>query len=341
MRVLIAHPGPSWSVADVYTGWAEALLGLGVEVFPFNLDDRLTFYTNALLPTEDDGKFRKALQPDQAIQLAVNGLAASLFKVRPHVLLSISSFFCDLDLLDQARRLGTTVVLLHTESPYEDNRQLRLAEHADLNLINDPTNIERFRAAGPTVYMPHAYRPGVHHSGPGFGSLAADLTFVGTGFPSRIEFLRQMDLSGLRVRLAGNWRLAADTPLADLVANEFGECLDNTAAADLYRSARCGLNLYRREAEGEHLAAGWAMGPREVEQAACGLFFLRDPRPESDEVLGMLPSFSDPGEASELLRYWLPRETERAELAMKAQAAIAERTFTHHAAELLRLIDKE
>ena len=43
MRILIVHPGPNFSVADVYTGWNEALAGLGCEIHGYNLDDRMRF----------------------------------------------------------------------------------------------------------------------------------------------------------------------------------------------------------------------------------------------------------------------------------------------------------
>jgi hypothetical protein len=80
------------------------------------------------------------------------------------------------------------------------------------------------------------------------------------------------------------------------------------------------------------------MGPRELEMAATGLFFLREPRGESDEVLGMFPTFTSPQEASALLRDWLARPAERAALALKAREAVADRTFTNSAASLLRLL---
>ncbi|ANN16253.1 hypothetical protein SD37_11755 [Amycolatopsis orientalis] len=338
MRFLAAHPGPQFSVHDVYVGWVEALRGLGQQVLDFNLAERLTFYDAALLETPDR-EVRKAVSAEQAQKLAVNGLYAALYKTRPDVLFAVSAFFYTPELLDLARSYGTKVVLLHTESPYEDGRQLAIAAHADLNLINDPTNLAQFEAVAPTVYMPHSYRPAIHRPGPGNPDLAADLAFVGTGYASRIEFLEQMDLSGLDVLLAGNWQQLDDgSPLRPFVAHDPEECLDNEQTADVYRSGSIGLNLYRREAEAEHLADGWAMGPREVEMAACGMFFLRDPRPEGDDVLSMLPIFATAGEASEQLRYWLGRAAERRELAAQARAAIADRTFTHRAADLMRLL---
>ena len=337
MRWLVSHPGPGFSVADVYVGWVEALRAAGQQVLEFNLGDRLVFYDKACLEVET-GEYRKALTADQAIEHAVNGLAAALYKTRPHVLLSVSTFWPDVRLFDMARHQGTRVVLLHTESPYEDERQLKLAPHADLNLLNDPTNLEQFEALAPTVYAPHAYRPAIHCPGP-TDEPPADLTFVGTGYPSRVEFLEAMDLDGIEVALAGNWmNLPDDSPLRKLLVHDADECFDNEDAVGLYRAAKTGLNLYRVEAEHPDLSAGWAMGPREVEMAASGLFFLRDPRAEGDRVLHMLPTFTGPEDASAQLRWWLTHDRQREAVAAQARTAIEDRTFDNHAAKLLRLL---
>jgi spore maturation protein CgeB len=336
VRILVSHPGPGFSVADVYVGWVEALRAAGQQVFEFNLGDRLVFYDKAEIEVE--GEHRKAFNAEQAIGMVVNGLAASLYKIRPQVLLSISTFWPDVQLFDQARRYGTRVVLLHTESPYEDERQLKLAPHADLNLLNDPTHLEQFQSAGPTVYAPHAYRPTVHCPGK-TDEPPSDLTFVGTGYPSRVQFLEAMALDGIDVALAGNWmNTPDDSPLRKHIVHNPDECFDNEDAVGLYRSAKAGLNLYRREAEHPDLSAGWAMGPREVEMAASGLFFLRDPRAEGDDVLDMLPTFDSPEDASAQLRWWLRHDRQREAAAVKAYAAIEERTFDNHAAALLGLL---
>lgn len=320
---------------DVYVGWVEALRELGQQVVEFNLDERLTFYGAVLL--ERDGEVGKALDAEGAHRLAVNGLLSDLYRVQPDVLLVVSGFFIPRSVYELARRNGTKVVLIHTESPYEDERQAAVAEWVDLNLVNDPTNLSKFPAG--TRYVPHAYRPTLHKPGPSVPELVCDLGFVGTGFPSRVEFFEAMNLTGLDVLLAGNWQSLPDgSPLRPFVANDDEECLDNAQTVEVYRSARCGINLYRREAQENDSADGWAMGPREVEMAAAGLFFLRDPRPEGDEVLHMLPTFASPEEAGELLRWYLAREDERVELARKARSAIAGRTFKNHAAELLSLL---
>jgi spore maturation protein CgeB len=338
MRWLVAHPGPSFSVQDIFTGWVEALQDLGQDVKTFNLDDRLTFFGRTLIETDHPGKFKRAVSPEQAHDMAVDGLYSTLYQTWPDVLLVISGFFIPPKLLDRARRTRTRVVVIHTESPYETQRELTLAPYADINLVTDPTNLDQFPTG--TRYLPHAYRPSIHHPGPVVAELRSDFAFVGTGYPSRVGFLEQMDLSGLDVLLAGNWQLLGEGhPLRKHVAHDLEDCLDNEKTADVYRSTSVAMNLYRREAERPELSAGWAIGPREVELAATGTFFLRDPRPESNDVFSMLPSFSSPDEASELLGYWLAHPAERERLAGLAREAVADRTFHRHATSLLRLLD--
>jgi spore maturation protein CgeB len=344
MRILAVHPGPSFSVADVYAGWVEALRALGQDVHEYNLDDRLQFYTSALLEADQRGPegqvlLRRALGHPQAVDLALNGVMAACYRLWPDVLLVVSGLFVEHRMLDCIRSRGTRVVVLHTEEPYEHDRQLALAGHADLNLVNDPTNLEAFRAVAPTWYAPHAYRPDVHRPQPAVSWLRSDFCFVGTGYPSRAEFLEQVDFAGLTVRLAGNWvGLPEDSPLRRYVFGDVDFCLPNDEAVGFYASTAMSANLYRREAERPELAAGWAMSPREVELAAMGVPFLRESRGEGDEVLPMLPTFAGPEDFGEVLRWWLDHPDDRAEAAAKARLAVADRTFESHARMLLRLL---
>ena len=340
MKFLVCHPGPQFSVHDVFVGWVEALHAVGQDVIEFNLNDRLTFYDNIYFNISE-GVFRKAVAGEAAIELAVNGLYAMLHKTRPDVLLVVSAFLVPAELLDLARCYGTKIVILHTESPYEDERQLGQAAHADLNLLNDPVNLDRFTDIAPSVYMAHAYRETLHKPGQHDPLAASDFVFVGTGFESRMAFFEAMDLDGVDVALAGNWqRLTDDSPLRKYLAHNLNECCPNTESVRLYQSARAGVNLYRRETEEGGDAAGWAMSPREVEMAATGLFFLRDSRPEGDTIFPMLPTFTTAEDASDQLRWWLAHDDARLAAAAKARSAIMDRTFTNHAAALLRQLEE-
>ncbi len=141
--------------------------------------------------------------------------------------------------------------------------------------------------------------------------------------------------------LGGNWeQLGKDSPLRKFVAHDITRCVDNAEAIDFYRSAKASANLYRREAQRPELSAGWAMGPREVELAATGTFFLRESRGEGDEVLPMVPTFAGHEDFEARLRWYLDHDDERQAVADKARAAIAGNTFAASAAKLLRLLDE-
>jgi hypothetical protein len=75
--------------------------------------------------------------------------------------------------------------------------------------------------------------------------------------------------------------------------------------------------------------------------AACGLWFLRDPRPEGDELFPQLPVFETAEQAGEMLRWALAHDTVRDVAARAARTAIAGRTFSSNARMLLRLLDRQ
>lgn len=341
MRVLVVHPGPAFSVADVYHGVVKGLEQNGCTVATLNLDDRLDFYAGAYV--ERDGQFIKAFEREAAFAMAAKGLEVACYEFWPDIVIIMTGWFIPPITWGILAKRPHHVVLWCTESPYEDDRQARPARYADTVILNDPTNLDWYRTEiNPnTHYLPHSYDPDIHHPGPAVPDLACDFGFVGTGFPSRIQFLEQVDWTGIDVKLAGQWRwLDADSPLRPFLLHDVDDCLDNATTAALYRSAKISANLYRKEHSDGGTPDGWAMGPREVELAACGTFFAREPRPEGDELLSMLPKFTDPGELGGLVRHYLARPAARQVAADKARAAVSDRTFRNTTANLLRLTER-
>lgn len=349
---MIVHPGPQFSVHDVFIGWQEALIERGIKTEEYNLHDRIAFYESSYVYTgrhndAGDAQFKKAItKKETVIGMASNGLMSACYQFWPDVLIVVSAFFIPSRTLDIIRSRGTKVVILFTESPYEEPRQLKRARgHCDLALLNDPDRIADYDAAGiPAAYMPHAYRPGVHHPAPPKDDLVTDFAFLGTGFPTRVRFFERMielgAFDGIDVTIGGNWQaVRADSPVLKYISHDLEECVDNELTTRVYQAAKAGMNLYRAETS-DQVKAGWAMGPREVEMAACGLFFLRDSRPESDEVFPMLPTFASPEDAAEQLRWWLAHDTEREQAASQARAAIRDRTFANNVTKLLSLLDE-
>lgn len=341
MKVLLVRPGPHWSVADVANGWSKAFRRLGVDLYELDLDNVLWFYANAKVP--QDGTDILAFDWDGAVREAADRIKARVLEFWPDVVFVVSGFFVREPVIDLFRARGITTVLLATESPYQDDQQLEWARHFDVTLLNDPTNIDLFMGECRNVfYTGHSYDPDVHKPGPATPDLVSDVCMVGTGYPSRISWLEQVDWDGVDLRLGGNWSGLADHPLRDRVAHtQLSGCLDNVEAVDWYRSTKIGLNLYRREADRPDLVDGWSMGPREVELAACGAFYMTEARGENEQLLPFVPKIESPAQFSEEMRWWLDRPHQRHKIALKAREVLSGWTFENRAAVLLRLLERQ
>ena len=296
MRALVVRPGPRFSVADVADGWVAGLREMGVEVADFNFDDRLAFYSNAHAPNGAE----PILSPPDAARMAAKGLEAVCYEWWPDLVLVISGFFIPPETLDIMRRRGHKVVLVHTESPYEDDRQIPRAAWADLNVVNDPLNLSASTGRPVRLHPPRLQPGDPPPRGPEPG-LACDFSFVGTGFPAdhvpgggRLggHRLRARPATGARRR-----RRAGQVP----GPRRRGVLPEHRGGAALH-VVEGSANLYRKEATAT--ADGWAMGPREVELAACGTFFLRGPRRVRLAALDA-PDVQGPGEFEDQVRWWL------------------------------------
>lgn len=353
MRILMVHPGPEFSVADVFHGWKKAFEAQGHEVAVFNTNDRLSFYSQTSIPDFTSGGkspvcdecgqqvFKKAMEKEDAVIAAMQGLTHDLYSIWPHMVFFVSAFFTPAWVFDLIRQRRHKLVILHTESPYQDDEQLMRAQYATLNLLNDPVNLDEYAALAPAMYMPHAYDPEIHYPGV-VKDKNLDFSFIGTMFKSRMEFFEELfstvDIDGMKIALGGAaWDGAHldNSPLLKYVGHPRDEAVDNLETANTYRLSRLGINFYRRESEKAHTGEGWAIGPREVEMAACGIPWLRDPRGESDELFPFLPTFKTIEEAADLLKWYLINEGRRVKLGQQAREAIITRTFRNHADMLM------
>lgn len=339
MKALLVSPGPQFSVADVHNGLLAGLRANGVDAQEFNLHDRLNFYSEAHM--QSDGDWVRAFSPETAIAMAVKGLENVLYEWWPDLVVIMSGFFISPAMWAVLARRPHHVVLYCTESPYEDDRQAQAARYADTVILNDPSNLEAMRADNTrTFYLPHSYNPDLHKPGPSIAGLESPFTFVGTGFPSRIEFFNKVDWRGMRPKFAGNWQaIEPSDPIAEFVINAKDQCVDNVDTVRLYQSCGLSANMYRREHSDASHAEGWACGPREIELAATGTFFLRESRGESDALFPMLPTYDSPESFTDLLHWWHSHPVEKQDAANAAREAVTDMTFNNTAANLLRLVD--
>jgi spore maturation protein CgeB len=349
MRICLAHPGASWSTADVFDGLNYGLQQNGAEVVPYRLDTRIEASHKALHAL---WRTKKKTQPDlvkpnHADVLYHAGVGVLEMALRHHadVVVVVSAMLLHPDVILMMKRAGLRVVVLFTETPYDIEKELQIAAMVDGCWTNERSSLGQFRAVNKNSgYLPHAWHPLKHfQSAKSIGDLPShDVVFVGSGFPERVTWFNSIDWTGIDLGLYGTWgdkknSFGLSPQVWDSVK---GAQVTNEMAASLYRRAKIGLNLYRRlkgfHPKNPQITHAESLSPRAYELAACGSFHISEYRAEVKEVFGdCVPTFTSPAEASDLIRSWLDRPEERARVAAALPACVAEASWVDRAKTVL------
>jgi len=361
-RVMVVHPGASWSTSDVYDGLLYGLRHWGVEVLEYRLDGRLEHEhkTMAALYRRAKRLHKQVPKPTRVdtVYRASEGMAAMALKERVDAVIVMSAMFVHPAALVMLRRANTPVVLFCTESPYDVAEESRIAElltrpeeYGGRTLAppsgvwtNERSSVDVFRSVNANAgYLRHAWHPERHTPTPqavDASVMAHDVVFVGTGtgFTERVEFFESIDWTGINLGLYGSWDgLRQQSPLRAFVREKQ---IANTMAAALYRKAKISLNFYRKSKGfgkgAPRIDHAESLNPRAYELAACGAFHLSDPRAEVAETFGdLVPTFTTAGEAQALIRQWLADDARRAAVAAQLPARVAEDSWVHRARQVI------
>jgi len=316
-----------------------------VDVVQYRLDQRLDDSRAAL---HYRWRRLKKTQPDlekpNAVDMSYHASIGALeMALRHHVdvVIVVSAMLLHPDVLVMMKQAGLRVVVLFTESPYDHDSEMKVAQIVDGGWTNERSVVKTFRAVNPRFgYLPHAFNPMVHRTDlPIDDSVPShDVVFVGTAFRERVRWFNSIDWSGIDLGLYGSWEKSRLNPQVRKCLQ--GGPISNDQATLLYRRAKIGLNLYRTSQgwgpDAAQIAHAESINPRAYELAACGTFFLSDYRSESAEVFGdSVPMFRSPIEAAALIRRWLADDAGRARLAAALPARVAEASWIHRTKTVL------
>lgn len=344
MRLLLCHPGASWSTHDVFDGLRYGLEHHGVDVYEYRLDARLEIARRALnaqarLARKKNPDMPKPTQADVFYQAACGSLERAL-RLQVDAVLVVSAMYFHPDVITLMKRAGLRVFVLFTESPYDVKQELAVASGIDGCWTNERSSVKDFMTVNPnTGYLPHGWHPEKHRPDLPIpdGVPAHDVVFVGTGFPDRVGFFNSIDWEGIDLGLYGTWKgMGLKKSLQKHVRDEQ---IPNAVTSALYRRAKVGINLYRSFSgwgQTNHRVLGESLSPRAYELAACGAFHISAFRSEVPEVFGdLVPTFKHPTEAAALLRSWLADDAGRARIAAQLPARVAECSWVARATRVI------
>lgn len=350
MRVLLCHPGASWSTADVEAGLRYGLKYHGVHVIPYRLDQRIEMAHKWLhvmwrKKLKADASLPKPHRGDVIYQAGVGALEMAL-RHQVDVVLVVSAMFLHPDVIVMMKRAGLRVTVLFTESPYDHEREMAMAERVDGCWTCERSVLADFQRVNPNAgYLPHGWHPERHSPDAPLDEdvPAHDVVFVGTAFPERVKWFNAIDWSGINLGLYGMWKgHGLKKQVAQAVS---GHTISNDYASMLYRRAQIGLNLYRvSKGFGTYTPMSYlaeSLSPRAYELAACGAFHISEYRHEVRETFGeVVPTFQTPTEAAALMRLWLADASGRAAMAAQLPACVAEASWIHRAKTVIGDLQK-
>jgi len=346
MKIMLVHPGATWSTHDVWWGVKEALERAGVELMHIALDGRLEFAARFLdfLYRRHQGRMPPPTMNDK-VYMASAGMVERALRFMPGWVLIIAGGNLHPDGIALLRRARIKVAIILTESPYQFDQEQILAERCNVVFTNERTAVETFRPyCERSYYWQHAIDGDRHLEPSNLEDVAShDVVFVGTGFIERVNLLRGIDWTDIDLGLYGEWSLLGSRNW--LRRYLVGGLTANARAAALYHKAKIGLNLHRTSVEyernTEHFSDAESMNPRCYELAAAGCFFITDWRAEVEDVFGdLVPTFKTPEEAESLIRYYLGHDDEREAIAAQLPNFVRHETFDDRIRDLLGILDQ-
>jgi len=345
-KIMLVHPGATWSTADVWWGINQALERAGVEVIQVALDGRLEFAARFLnfLYRRHQGRLPLPTVNDM-VYMASAGILERALRFMPDWVLIVAGENLHPDSYVLLRRAGMKVAIILTESPYQFEQEKILAERCNVVFTNERTAVASFKPYCERVhYWQHAIDGDRHLEASDITDVPShDVVFVGTGFIERVNLLRSIDWTDIDLGLYGEWSLLGSRNWLRRYVRD--KLIANEKAVALYRNAKIGLNLHRTSAEyerdTEHISDAESMNPRCYELAAAGLFFITDWRAEIEDVFGdVVPTFKTPEEAEELIRYYLAHDVERQEIADQLPNLVQFETFDARITDLLAVLNQ-
>lgn len=339
LRVMCVAPGPLFSTFDVWENAVDGLRELGVDVYPMDYHRDLSYAASIerRILAEGDQLGERSLR--ELTLYASHRTVAHAMAVCPHLMLFISGTIFPppvAGLLGQHFRTA----LIATESPYQTVQEEYTQAFYRTAFTNERTYVERLRALrrehdhhfpDAVHYLAHAYSPARHCPRPADPTLASDVCFIGSPFPERQALFDGVNWEGIQRRLIGVY---AEMSQDDTMTAP-SEGVPNAEAQSFYASAAINISHHRRIryyglTESIRADEAESLNPRVYELAAAGAFQIcDDSRPELGELFGdSIPTYrwGDSADLERVIRYWLARPTERAQLAAQARERVAPHT---------------
>lgn len=359
-KILLIHPGHTFSTADVYDGLLVGLREAGVEVVEFRWGNILRTLGTLINAGVMQGVVSKENAPklqEWAGWLAAGDTLTQALEQNIDAALVINGMLFPPDRVIRLRRLGVPVACYGTEAPYFMDAETAIAPAYSHWFTQERKCVDHFSDYVPTIYLPMAYNPATHQPAPPDVDHTCDVVFVGGGYPERKTLLDGADWNGVNLRTLGTlWDIDLDAERERFAQTNdrpgqsqtySAGAIANTETTKWHQGAAISLNIHRTMTYVETLAqidptAAESVGPRAYEIPAVGGFQLcDDARSELFDIYGdSAATFraNDSADLSRQVRYWLAHPDARERTRAAQFEAVRPHTWTARARTVLEAL---
>jgi hypothetical protein len=253
----------------------------------------------------------------------------------PHLTARIQQFAPDLVFVVHGRRFSglwrqiarSAVWLL--DEPYEVDDTANWAGKFDHVFLNDPATLHRHQNATclPVCYDPHLY---TNNGGPRPHAVG----FIGGGNGTRDRYLAGLARAGLLTYVVGGAWGDPEVNRRCLAGN-----IQPTQTAALYQQTQIILNVFREvhHFNREQIPAT-SLNPRVYEALACGALVVSEWRPEVDQIVPELPTFTTEAECIDLIAYLLAHPVDAEDIRQRCADRLKDHTYANRLQTVLTTV---
>ena len=209
MRILLCHPGHSFSTSDVFDGLLTGLTAAGADVVTFRWDQIMQRLGAFVAGAAAAGVVRPDQQErahDFMAWLAAADALSLAVEYEVDAVLVITGTLFPPSRLKPLRKLGIPVACYGTEAPYFEETERAMAPFYTHWFTQERTSVPVYASAVPggrAFYLPMAYNPATHAPAPPDPAYACDVSFVGGGYRERRAMFPGLAWAGVNTH--GRW----------------------------------------------------------------------------------------------------------------------------------------
>lgn len=309
---------------------AFELQGHMVDIFP--TDESLSPLENALIKNNKN-------RTSKFYQSFSKRLSKHISATKPEILLIYGSNWAILPDSLETIKLSTDTMIILWEGNFQlfQDFQIKSLYLYDYIFVMDTYLVPLLKGPGKlrnVFYLAQGCDPDIHRpyklSNQDYLKYGADITYIGWGYPNRIQLFE--GLINYNIRL---WGLGWEQ--SHKLINFFSkETVYGVRKSKIYNASKISLNL-----QGPHIQIN-GISNRPFEILACGGFCISEEKP--DLLLHLKPgeeiiTYKDIPDLRNKIEYFIQHEDERKEIAtMGRKKVLANRTYNHVVNELLSII---